>query len=287
MIYIIIMSYLSILAIMKNEAMNLKIWIDHYIWQGVDHFYIIDNNSDDKSIQIIEDLINNGYPITLYKLFEQHKQIEHYIYVYDKEKLQEKTKWLIIADLDEFFYCNNSKISNELKNYEDYDFITSKWRMFGSNNCIKHPKDIRTSLTKRVEELHPNTKYIFQTKNIYSRSLNIHELNDGYTNNIDLSEIFRLNHYPIQSKEFFEKVKMTRGDVNWSDQNTIRDWNYFDRYNLNTEYEDNDLKNMILDNNQKNIYNFFELDNHYCNWYYYLILLIILLILYNNIKLMF
>jgi hypothetical protein len=36
------MNYLSILAIMKNEAMNLKLWIDHYIYQGVDHFYLID-----------------------------------------------------------------------------------------------------------------------------------------------------------------------------------------------------------------------------------------------------
>jgi hypothetical protein len=120
------MNYLSNLVIMKNESMNLKIWIDHYIWQGVNHLYIIDNKSDDGSIEIIEGLINNGYPITLYKLFEKHKQLEHYIYVYDKEKLQEKTKWLIIADLDEFFYCNNSKISNELKNFEKYDYITSK-----------------------------------------------------------------------------------------------------------------------------------------------------------------
>jgi hypothetical protein len=256
------MCYLSILTIMKNEAMNLKIWIDHYIWQGVDHFYIIDNNSDDKSIQIIEDLINNGYPITLYKLAEQHKQVEHYQYVYDNEQLQEKTKWLIVADLDEFFYCNNSKISNELKNYEDYDYITSKWRMFGSNNCIQHPKDIRASLTKRVEELHPNTKYIFQTKNIYSSSLNIHELNDGYTDKIDLSEIFRLNHYPIQSKEYFEKVKMSRGDATTC--HNVRDWNYFDAYNLNNNYEDNDLKNMV--------------SNNHCNWYYYIILLILILL---------
>lgn len=237
------MNYLSILAIIKNEAMNLKIWIDHYLWQGVDHIYIIDNDSDDTSVQIIEDLISNRYPITLYKLYEKHKQVEHYRYVYDKENLQEKTKWLIVADLDEFFYCYNSKINTELKNYEDYDFITSKWRMFGSNNCIKHPKDIRTSLTKRVKELHRLTKYIFQTKNIYSRSLNLHWLNDGYNNNIDLSEIFRLNHYPIQSKEFFKKVKMTRGAADRIDN--IRDWAYFDEYNVNTDYEDNNLKNMI------------------------------------------
>ena len=243
------MHYLSILAIMKNEAMNLKLWIDHYIWQGVDHFYIIDNNSDDTSVQIIEDLINNGYPITLYKLFEQHKQVEHYKYVYDKENLQEKTKWLIVADLDEFFYCNNSKISYKLKKYENYDFIISKWRMFGSNNYIEHPNDIRTSLTKRVKELSIFGKYIFQTKNIYSSFLHVHELNNGYNNKINLSKIFRLNHYPIQSKEFFEKVKMTRGDVHY--MAIIRDWDYFNAYNQCTDYEDNDLKNMILNNNNE------------------------------------
>ena len=243
------MNYLSILAIMKNEAMNLKLWIDHYISQGVDHLYLIDNGSDDETIEIIENLINNGYPITLYILPEKFKQQQHYQYVYDQEKLNEATKWLIVADLDEFFYCYNSKISTELKNYEDYDFITSKWRMFGSNNCIQHPKDIRTSLTKRVEELHRLTKYIFQTKNIYSRSLGIHHLNDGYTNNIDLSDIFRLNHYPIQSKEYFGKVKMLRGDVAHSTHTTFRDWGYFDSYNIGTDYNDEDLKNMILNSN--------------------------------------
>ena len=275
------MYYLSILAIMKNEAMNLKIWIDHYIWQGVNHIYIIDNNSNDGSIKIIEDLINNGYPITLYKLFEKYKQVEYYNFVYDKEKLQEKTKWLIVADLDEFFYCNNSKISNELKHFEDYDYISSKWRMFGSNNCIKHPKDIRISLTKRVEELNFNTKYIFQTKNVYSGALQVHSLKYGYTNNIDLSEIFRLNHYSIQSKDFFEKVKMTRGDVNLIDYQNIRDWKYFDKYNENTDYEDNDLKNMILNKNTDN-----SKTNYYIIHFNSLILIIIsiinlILIIYN------
>jgi len=291
------MHYLSILTIMKNEAMNLKLWIDHYIWQGVDHFYIIDNNSTDVSVQIIEDLINNGYPITLYKLFEQHKQVEHYKYVYNKENLQEKTKWLIVADLDEFFYCNNSKISNELLHFEDYDLITSKWRMFGSNNCIEHPKDIRTSLTKRVEELHINTKYIFQTKNIYSEALNIHELNYGYSNNkIDLSEIFRLNHYTIQSKEYFEKVKMTRGDVSNKLIDNIRDWNYFDAYNQNNDCEDNDLKNMVLmvlNNDLKNMVlnntnTNTNITNTNKNYYWTIILIfificIILLFIYNFI----
>lgn len=266
------MKYLSILAIMKNEAMNLKIWIEHYIWQGVEHIYIIDNDSDDNSVEIINDLINNNYPITLYILPEKYKQKEHYIYVYDKENLKYNTKWLIVADLDEFFYCNNSKISTELKKCEDYDFITSKWRMFGSNNFISHPKDIRIDLTKRKKELNPNTKYIFQTKNVNSQSLNIHFLNDGYNNNIDLSNVFRLNHYPIQSKEYFEKVKLIRGDVASLDLKNIRDWKYFDNYNKGTTYNDEILKNMILNNN----YNY-NLTNNYI---YYLIIFILFILFY-------
>ena len=75
--------------------------------------------------------------------------------------------------------------------------------MFGSNNCIKHPKDIRISLTKRVKELHNIGKYIFQTKNIHSSSLEVHILKDRYNNKINLSKIFRLNHYRIQSKKYF------------------------------------------------------------------------------------
>ena len=103
------MNYLSILAIMKNEAMNLKIWIDHYISQGVGHFYLIDNGSDDESVNIINDLIKNNYPITLHILLEKYVQVKHYRYVYDQENLKKATKWLIVADLDEFFYCKNSK----------------------------------------------------------------------------------------------------------------------------------------------------------------------------------
>lgn len=267
------MNYLSILAIMKNEAMNLKIWIDHYISQGVDHFYLIDNGSDDESVNIINDLIKNNYPITLHILLEKYVQVKHYRYVYDQENLKKATKWLIVADLDEFFYCKNSKISNELQNYEDYDYITSKWRMFGSNNYIEHPKDIRISLTKRVKNLNINTKYIFQTKNINSSSVNIHWLSDGYTNNIELSEVFRLNHYPIQSKEFFEKVKMTRGDAD-RDIN-VRDWNYFDTYNIDTNYNDEDLKNMILN---KDI-----IINSNSNLKYYLIFVIIIIIIVFSI----
>lgn len=240
------MHYLSILAILKNEAMNLRVWIDHYLWQGVEHIYLIDNGSDDDSVEIINDLITKGFPITLYQLPERHKQNQHIQYVYDQENLRQKTKWLIIADLDEFFYCHNSDMSTMLKDYEQYDYIASCWRWFGSNGLIQHPADIRVALTTRKEELTPTPKYIIQPKNIDSHYLSAHYVGGGYKNFTDLSNVFRLNHYVIQSKEFYEKVKMTRGDVGGPLGDNIRDWNYFNDSDAGTTFVDEDLKNMLI-----------------------------------------
>ena len=42
--------------VIKNEASNLRECIDHYSLQGVDHFYICDDNSTDGFEQTIEDI---------------------------------------------------------------------------------------------------------------------------------------------------------------------------------------------------------------------------------------
>ena len=48
-----IMFHTSCLSIFKNETMNLKLWIEHYLWQGIEHFYLIDNGSDDNPLSIL------------------------------------------------------------------------------------------------------------------------------------------------------------------------------------------------------------------------------------------
>jgi hypothetical protein len=60
------------------------------------------------------------------------------------------------------------------------------------------------------------------------------------------NQLIRLNHYPIQSLEFFQKVKMTRGAADNYDSENVRDMNYFNRYNENTNVCDETLKNLIL-----------------------------------------
>ena len=47
------MKYLSILSTFKNEATILKEWIDYYLQQGFDHFYLIDNGSTDNFLETL------------------------------------------------------------------------------------------------------------------------------------------------------------------------------------------------------------------------------------------
>ena len=240
------MYYLSILAIFKNETMNLKLWIEHYLWQGVEHFYLIDNDSNDNPLTILQEYIDKGI-VTYYFLPEKYKQPEHYRYVFDNEQLKQKTKWLIVADLDEFFYGVDRTLKIKIKSLDNYyDYILCNWVMFGSDGHTDQPDDIRTAITHCKASLDCNTKYIFKTNNICDSSqIWIHHLiNCNLKTHVE-NQLIRLNHYPIQSIQFFTTVKMTRGAADCIEHESVRDMTYFNNYDFK-ETEDTTLKNIIL-----------------------------------------
>lgn len=244
------MYYLSVLSTFKNETMNLKLWLEHYLWQGVEHFYLIDNGSEDNPLNILQEYINKGI-VTYYYLPEKHKQVEHYKHVFDNENIKKKTTWLAVCDLDEFFFGVDQKLTTKIKSLENYfDYIICNWTMFGSNNLKSHPTDIRTAITHSAIHLWHETKYIFKPTIIKDSSqIKIHNLeNISYINKNRIriaNKLIRLNHYPIQSLEFFQKVKINRGDADNVNTDNIRDMNYFKKYDYN-EFIDETLKNIIL-----------------------------------------
>jgi hypothetical protein len=42
-----------------------------------------------------------------------------------------------------------------------------------------------------------------------------------------------LNHYVVQSRQWFMDIKATRGAANWRNQNNLRDETYFKNYDFN------------------------------------------------------
>jgi len=237
------MFYISVLAIFKNESLNMKVWLEHYIWQGVEHFYLIDNGSDDNSLEILQPYIDKGL-VSYFYMPQKHMQHELTMKIYDDLNISENTEWLCICDLDEFFYGTKLSLKEQLREFPE-KIIYSNWLMFGHSNLIDHPLDIRLSNIHRDPNHSHLTKYIFRPKNVKSDMIWIHEV-DGfeelsrYENNL-----IHLNHYPLQSLEFFQKVKMTRGDVACKEYDNIRNMDYFNEYNKNAVHVDTTLKDLL------------------------------------------
>jgi len=223
--------YLAILATFKNETMTLRLWLEHHLWQGVEHFYLIDNESTDNPLSILQEYIDRGL-VTYRYMPGRHRQVPHYHTMYDSEDIRRYTKWLIVCDLDEFVFGVHRPLSETLVQLEDKDVIMCNWFMYGTDS-EHQPEDIRVSCTERAPGLHPLTKYIFQTDALRRTChIKIHALQN--TNGMSVAtcnDLIRLHHYPLQSIEYFTKVKLNRGDAHQAVHDQTRNMDYFHSMN--------------------------------------------------------
>jgi hypothetical protein len=276
---------LCLVAIFKNESHILKEWVEHYLKQGVDTFFLIDNGSTDEYYSILEPYITSG-KVELVKDNKKHAQEE----LYNKHFLNKckKYDWVIVCDLDEFIYgrkyCNSIKdFLNKVHNNFSQVFIP--WKMFGANGFDtidkKQPSSVITAFTKRIDynnikknkydsflyksnKRYIHSKCIIRTKYLVKigihasetsntnyltsyalKSNHIHEINDfvEINENIIQNSALHLNHYAIQSLDWFMRVKATRGDAVYSNNITNRNKRWFDKYNSN-DIEDLELSNI-------------------------------------------
>jgi hypothetical protein len=177
---------LCLIAIFKNESHILREWINHYLNQGVQKFFLIDNGSTDNYYSIIEPFIIKKI-IFLVRDDKPHSQIE----LYNKYFLNicKRYKWAIICDLDEFIYARRGfkKITGYLQyinNYKHISQIFIPWKVFGSNeyNTLDkpQPKSVIKSFTKRLDY----NRYRPFEEVLLKEEPPIHRLNKPDQNNI-------------------------------------------------------------------------------------------------------
>lgn len=242
---------LGLMAMFRNESHIIEEFMDHYIDQGVDHFYFIDNSSTDDTVSKLTKYSKfvtlKSQPIVrnVDNPFEYGIQIETY-----KMFLGEfKTEWLYCCDLDEFAYAKNGY--SNLKDFimregEKFDQLLIPLKNFTSNKLKKQPDSVVKGFTRRTNcELVPynRSKPLVRVSKLVQIGINQCQLSDGVTvdgciGNHDESfsaqkawasghpatEKFRKyteqmykdsfvisNHYEIQSEEYFFNIKAKRG----------------------------------------------------------------------------
>ncbi len=229
--------------------MNIREWLDHYFWIGVDRIFLIDNGSGDESVALAR-----GHPhsnrIDLIELPERYQQIAHYRNAMHVFNIRKRVDWLMVADLDEFWFFRHArKFKIVLRQYSVVDLVYTNWTMFGSGGFDRHSSSLRCDIvTKRPKiAAHAYSKWLVRTSAMNcDHQFDIHKVWDidarrVISDNVEL----QLNHYPIQSREYFAKIKMTRGDAFKAANDQVRDWAYFDRYDAPCVIPDTGLRDLL------------------------------------------
>jgi len=117
--------------------------------------------------------------------------------------------------------------------------------MFGSNGHEKQPPSVREGFTMRWQEnAEPENGISGKTTMLISDlkddRLSCQHIPDLKGERVSCPEGLQINHYPIMSREYYNKVKKPRGDVYTQNHNSARDDSYFTRYD-NNKVEDKNL----------------------------------------------
>jgi hypothetical protein len=164
----------------KNESRYLPEYIEFHLLQGFDHFIFYDNKSDDRTLEVLKPYMDDGlvevryYPkeIDMSGISKNYWLMSHCI---DEQKY--KTKWLHFHAIDEYMFCkNNKKITDFLKDYEQYGGVAVNWKLFNSNNHIQRPEGLTIENFKQALKVDVNlhVKTIIQPLKTRSPAPNTH-----------------------------------------------------------------------------------------------------------------
>jgi len=268
--------YLVMGAIFKNEAHVLAEWLDHYMAEGVEHFYLINNNSNDN----YQNILNQSKYVNKVTLFQETRsQVQQNSYNKNFMPVKFNTKWFMINDLDEFVYSRNgyATIVDYLRTLpETVTAIGNFWHSFGSNGHVDQPDNVVDNFVTRssnYDTMCQRTKSMYVSYYItnfgihtsdFCRGIRISSDGKSIPNkcaNVDwrqrgsVEDKFNLiiNHYRVQSYNWFMSVKATRGDAVFLPGIKSRDIKHFRLYDTNhivdTELKDKRHKNSVNNKN--------------------------------------
>lgn len=243
---------LSIVVIVKNEALYLDEWIMYHKSVGVDHIFIYDNNSDDNLQSVVQ---KYGLYVTYTKINGQLRQLDAYNDALNK--YSKVTKYLAVIDADEFLYCpkNGNKIYPVIDGFfkdPHVGGLAVNWVVFGSSDYQSKPNGLVTDnfvwRSKFDFEKNHLIKTICNPRKVFNFTIS-YAANylPGYyavngnkdkipwaTSDVVATSDIRINHYYSKSKEEFIK-KRARGS---GEALGLRHLSEFDEHDRNDVFDD-------------------------------------------------
>lgn len=238
--------YLAVCAIAKNEGPYFKEWIEWHRKQGVEKFYIYDNESTDCTKEVLAPYIESG--LVEYCYFPGYRK---QLAAYDDclEKYRWDTRWIAFIDLDEFIVPIKDKtIPDFLRKFEGFPAVEINWLIYGSGGAkkkvpgtmmerFKHHSKLEHYLNRHVKSI-VDTRKVFnligchEAARIEGYAVDSHgnPIRKHFREREPQQDVIRINHYAVRSfEEFLEKQNRGRAS---GTKRTV-EMEYFDKYDLN------------------------------------------------------
>ena len=205
--------YLSVCAIFKDEAPNLKEWIEFHRLVGVEKFYLYNNNSQDDYNEVLAPYIAANI-VTLIEWPESPGQVPAYRHCIQKFKYY--SQWIAFIDIDEFLFgTEEDSLPEILKYYEGFPGVMVNWLMFGSSGYQTRPEGLITEkFTWRMDiNRSENKETTWATKDsrlgghVTKSIVNPREVRD-----VEDPHKFRFFHYALPVDEQYRKGETSRTD---------------------------------------------------------------------------
>jgi len=174
--------FLAVGVLVRAEAPWVVEWANHYLSEGVEHIYMIDQESSINGLgataRALRDAIGSERVTFLdppelasaemsakYVMKEEHKHITHLSianlpnmassYRLLAKRAAEQATYLLLLDSDEFMYASepNATVASVLRDivrsYPDTAEVGVEWELYGSGGHVMMPKCVVSSMTWR------------------------------------------------------------------------------------------------------------------------------------------
>ena len=235
------MNYLVGFLMTKDENRYLKEWIAFHRTQGIEKFYIYDNESAVPAAETLKREIDAGLvEVKFWKddgKGKHHRAMDDYL-----RRTDVKTVWTTMTDTDEFIYGDEERLVDYLKRRESENTPAFKflWKGFGHGGHDKKPEGLVIEhflLRGNYDDWplmggpHPIGKSVVRFGVVKGMG-DVHTAG-GVQTDLVTKEVF-INHYVTRSKEEF--VEKSRRGAGNGEKRGLHLFNIFNK-DLN-KYED-------------------------------------------------
>lgn len=142
---------LAVCAVFRNDADDLREWIEFHRLVGVEKFILFDNNSVDNFESVLSPYVASGM-VSLHRLpriranFQFYRTVQLHAYNACLEQYRERARRIAFLDIDEFL---NPQVVDSvvtfLAEYEAHPAVAVHWVMFATSGHILRPDGLATA----------------------------------------------------------------------------------------------------------------------------------------------